>query len=125
MKPAGDGPSDESMAAAPQQGGPFASDPQGNGPEPDTVTFSRPLLQRILRHLRGADAKIYLALCIRADADGRAQAPVSELARIAGVGVRTVYGSLQRLEKAGLVRLESKVGGSTANTYRVYTDVDR
>jgi len=79
------------------------------------------LLERILRELRGTDTKIYLALCMRSGEEGMAQAPVSELARIAGVGVRTVYGSLQRLEKAGLVKLESKVGGSTANTYLVYT----
>jgi DNA-binding transcriptional ArsR family regulator len=125
MKPVGDGPSDEPTAAARQHAGSRHSDEEDDGPGADSITISRTLLQRMLRYLRGADAKIYLALCMRSGPDGMAQAAVAELARIAGVGVRTVYGSLQRLEKAGLVRLESKVGGSTANTYRVYTDLNR
>jgi predicted transcriptional regulator len=118
MKPVGDGSSDEPKGAARQQGGSRHTDEQ-DGIE--NITISRALLRRMLRQLRGADAKIYLALCMSSGKDGMVQASVPELARIAGSGVRTAYGSLQRLEKAGLVRLESKVGGSTANTYRVYT----
>jgi DNA-binding transcriptional ArsR family regulator len=121
MKPVGDGPSEEPTAAVRQHAGPRDSSRHDDGPEAGTVTISRTLLQRILHQLRGADTKIYLALCLRSDEGGMTKAPVAELARLAGVGVRTVYGSLRRLEKAGLVRLESKVGGSTANTYRVFT----
>jgi len=118
-----------SRAGAPDpEGGNEAEKPRASAPpagetaRPEAVVISRVLLDRVLRKLGGADTKIYLALCLRADTEGTAQASTSELARIAGVGVRTVYGSLRRLERAGLVRVEHRAGGITANMYRVFTE---
>jgi DNA-binding transcriptional ArsR family regulator len=126
MKTLSDGSPDEPIGAARQQAdpsGPNEGDEE-KGAHSGVVTIARPLLARVLRPLRGADVKIYLALCLRCGPEGIMQAPVSELARDAGVGVRTVYGSLKRLQKAGLVHVESRVGGSTANTYRIFTNLE-
>src|SRR5262249_29932167 len=77
MKPVGDGSSDEPKGAARQQAGSRDTEVPD---EIENVTISRALLRRMLRKLRGADAKIYLALCMSSGKDGMAQASVPELA---------------------------------------------
>src|ERR1051325_6458721 len=97
-----------------------ASDQAGT----DDLVMSRSLLLRHLPHMNGADAKVYLGLCAQSRPDGTVQAAIIALAHAAGVSSRTVVDSLKRLDIAGLVKADSKVGGSTANTYRVFTRID-
>ena len=97
-----------------------ASDQAGT----DDLVMSRSLLLRHLPHMNGADAKVYLGLCAQSRPDGTVQAAIIALAHAAGVSSRTVVDSLKRLDIAGLVKADSKVGGSTANTYRVFSRID-
>jgi len=69
-----------------------------------------------MRDLNGNDVKIWVALWRDTKPNGFAQISQSQIARLSGVSVDTVYRGMKRLSAAGLVRVIRKGNNLTGES---------
>ena len=98
-------------------------------PAPDFIMVPKLVHREILKHLSGAEFKVFYCLLVKAYEWGHADAElsVSEIAELSGVSRRMTQLTVQALEDCGLVEIirhQSRQHGHEANTYRVMVTDD-
>jgi hypothetical protein len=72
-----------------------------------------------MRELSGGDLRVLITIGAHADGEGRAYPSMTTIAGITGLRREDVPRAVRRLEHAGLLRRESRVGLSAGNIYTV------
>jgi len=77
-----------------------------------------------MRNLQAADVRVWFVL-YRDTKDGTAATAQTDIARRAGVSVRTVHGSVKRLERLGLLKVIYRGGLNRGSSrYRIVALID-
>jgi len=78
-----------------------------------------------IKAMRGADAKVYLAICARADPRGQCHPSIETLAEDTRLSPRCVYECIDRLEASGAVVINHGGGRHKVNTYTLMLNGER
>jgi len=86
-----------------------------------------PVEAGVIKHMTGADAKVYLAICahVRAKTWAPAMPSQARLADLCGLTERAVRAALRRLEKRGLLVVHPGCGKHHLSTYQLTGNPER
>jgi hypothetical protein len=101
-----------------------ANEPKQSSKSRDRFTVLNNFVDFTMRDLKAADVRVWLIL-YRDTKDGTAATAQADIARRAGVSVRTVHGSVKRLERLGLLKVIYRGGLNRGSSrYRVSPLID-
>jgi len=101
-----------------------ATEPKKPSNSRDRFTVLNNFVDFTMRGLQAADIRVWFVL-YRDTKDGTAATAQTDIARRAGVSVRTVHGSVKRLERLGLLKVIYRGGLNRGSSrYRIVPLID-